>query len=110
MKPTEQLVYDLLTQQGWRVIRNGWPDFLCVRDGMVKAVEVKGAFTTIPKHQRENRAALQMAGLTVEIIEALPFSEFSTPCQGCGSGQTYYRQDANERVCRACGTVSQVKK
>lgn len=30
-----------LEQNGWTVLDSGWPDFLCIKDGKVQAMEVK---------------------------------------------------------------------
>jgi hypothetical protein len=108
MNINESQVSSQLEKQGWHVIRNGWPDFLCVRNGVVKAVEVKGNISR-RKNQRENHAALQMAGLTVEVIEAVPFEQLRDPCPECGSGQTYFRRSTAERVCRMCGSATPVQ-
>ena len=33
--------FDLLSTNGWKVTKRGWPDFFCVKNGEVCAVEVK---------------------------------------------------------------------
>jgi len=37
----ESACYDALTADGWKLTKRGWPDFFCVKDGRVAAVEVK---------------------------------------------------------------------
>lgn len=56
-----------LEQQGWTVLRHGWPDFLCIRNGEVKAAEVKTNADRLRQRQLDNHAALRSAGVVVEI-------------------------------------------
>lgn len=37
----EGLFYEQMQANGWSLTKRGWPDFLCVRDGKLCAVEVK---------------------------------------------------------------------
>ncbi|KKL11231.1 hypothetical protein LCGC14_2547880 [marine sediment metagenome] len=38
---SEAELYDLMVKGGWRVSKRGWPDFLCVKDDRIVAIEVK---------------------------------------------------------------------
>ena len=33
--------FEFLTAKGWTLTKRGWPDFFCVKDGEIMAVEVK---------------------------------------------------------------------
>lgn len=49
----EGAFFDELTADGWEVFKRGWPDFLCVRNGQVLAVEVKPSPLSRPKADQE---------------------------------------------------------
>ena len=54
--------------KGWEVLRNGWPDFLCVdRKGRIICVEAKSGNANVTKAQREVLAILVAAGLACYI-------------------------------------------
>ena len=38
---TEQKLKEILVGQGWNVIRKGWPDFACIKDGEMIFIEAK---------------------------------------------------------------------
>ena len=75
---SEQWVKEQLEERGWRVLRNGWPDFFCVRERYyhvldtkeVKyaAVEVKAGNDKVSPAQDSMHWALQKAGLSVVVI------------------------------------------
>lgn len=65
---TEQEVFDELRADGWYVLRNGWPDFLAVRDGKVRFIEVKSAGNSLRAEQRRLHRELRKLGIEVEII------------------------------------------
>ena len=46
--------FNLLESKGWTVTKRGWPDFFCVKDGQVCAVEVK-------PHKKSNLKRHQIA-------------------------------------------------
>jgi hypothetical protein len=72
MNKLEKSVKETLEQQGFRVLRNGWPDFLCVRvdhRGMgLVAVEVKSDYGRISDEQLEIHAALRAARIPVFVV------------------------------------------
>ena len=41
--PSEQKFIDKMVTEGWEVHKNGFPDFLCVKDGKTILVEIKGS-------------------------------------------------------------------
>lgn len=57
-----------LIARGARVYRNGWPDFLVVENGVVRAVEVKARHQYLSPYQADVYAVLTSIGLPVEII------------------------------------------
>src|SRR3990167_7978456 len=50
---------------GWETHHKGWPDFLCVHDGQVVAVEVKTGNAGMSAEQREVAAILATVGVNV---------------------------------------------
>ena len=74
MTTFEKKVKAVLEDQGWEVMHNGWPDFLCVRklpNGKleVRAVEVKTKKDELRPNQRRNMAALSTVMTVREIRE-----------------------------------------
>jgi len=50
--------------QGWLLVKRGWPDFLCFKDGDVVCVEVKSSSTQpLSKHQIKICEILMVAGI-----------------------------------------------
>ena len=86
MNATEQMVKTMLEQRGFRVLRNGWPDFLCIRkhvkqqggyfDGNpamtevlgLMAVEVKGSKDKLSESQLEVHKALRAVRIPVYVV------------------------------------------
>jgi Holliday junction resolvase len=66
MNRRELAVARSLRAEGWHVIRNGWPDFLCVRGLEVKAVEVKSRADRLSIAQKRAHKALRVAGIETE--------------------------------------------
>ena len=58
-------------KRGYRVLKNGWPDFLAYReiDGKLEvvAVEVKAGTDTVKPEQRENHKILHQLGIPVDV-------------------------------------------
>lgn len=52
------------------IVRPGWPDFLCVRDGKLVMVEVKGGNDWVSKRQRLTFDVLMRHGIDVYIWHA----------------------------------------
>ena len=52
---------------GWETHHKGWPDFLCVHDGQVVAVEVKTGNAGMSAEQREVAAILATVGIKVYV-------------------------------------------
>src|ERR1700758_534404 len=72
MNAAETLVHSALIEDGWKVLRRGWPDFLCVRvreNGQqeILGVEVKAQNDRISTEQRTLHEALVSAGISVRI-------------------------------------------
>jgi Holliday junction resolvase-like predicted endonuclease len=64
----ERLVAAQLEQEGWTIFHRGMPDFLAVKDGAVKFVEVKTRSTRLSSHQKEVIEALKGIGIWWEIL------------------------------------------
>lgn len=76
--PSERTVIKQLEEQGYSVMRKGWPDLLAVKDGKVRLIEVKPMATSSGKAsrsdlitaQREVARILSLLGITVELVRA----------------------------------------
>lgn len=64
----EEKVLLWLENQGYDVLRGGWPDFLCVMDGKAVAIEVKSGIHQLSERQMKMREALRLAGVQVRTI------------------------------------------
>lgn len=66
---SERDVIEGLEQDGWVVHTRGWPDLLCVRDGVIRLIEVKPSYNRrLSTHQQALFAALSQAGIPVEVV------------------------------------------
>lgn len=81
----EQEIISRLRTEGWEVHARGWPDLLCIKDGIVRAIEVKPFHRTRkgPMSRAQARVAeiLGAAGIQVELIRA--------SCVGRAEGHAY---------------------
>ena len=64
----------LYEKEGWTVLRNGWPDFLCVRKRQeggfdLMGVEVKAKGDKLRANQKLNLAALSLVMPVYEVQE-----------------------------------------
>lgn len=65
----EREVCMALEKDGWEVIKRGWPDFLAVRDGEIRFIEVKPDSRRKMKPQQKRVAKiLARLGIEVEIL------------------------------------------
>lgn len=79
----EKRVADCYRQQGWRVLRGGWPDFLMTRDRHVLAVEAKTEHDPLSPEQRLMHGVLghwvpiiTVRPKDITILESLPPAPF----------------------------------
>jgi Holliday junction resolvase len=57
-----------LEAEGWEVMKRGWPDFLAVKDGKVRMIEVKPrADRKLSPAQARVAEVLALLGVTVEL-------------------------------------------
>lgn len=68
MNNTETAVAEALRTEGWTVLRRGWPDFLCHRDGMAAAIEVKSPRDRLSEDQVQIHRVLVRCGLPVQTV------------------------------------------
>lgn len=54
----ELKVYLNARREGWEVLRAGWPDFLLLKDGKIKLVEVKRRGERLKPHQARMKEVL----------------------------------------------------
>lgn len=79
MNQEETSFKDFMEQRGFKVYRNGWPDFLVVSDGgETFAVEVKGRPGGVPPEQRAMHSALRLAGIKTYIVRRATFEKLVT--------------------------------
>lgn len=65
----EAFVCGALEDKGWEVIKRGWPDFLAIRDGKVRLIEVKpNCISTMSPAQKRVAEILETLGLEVELL------------------------------------------
>lgn len=66
----EAQCFEYLSSKGWTVTKRGWPDFFCVKDGAICAVEVK---PTKRQSLRPNQIAI-MGELSAKGIKCYKWS------------------------------------
>ena len=74
----EGLCFDKLTEGGWDVSKKGWPDFFCMRDGEIIAVEVK-------RHRGQRLKKPQVRVLRALVEHGIPCYRFD------GDSGKFYR-------------------
>lgn len=67
---SERMVLGRLVGDGWTVFNRGWPDFLAIRDGQIRFIEVKSGERDRPSpHQQAVFKALAWHfGIDVEVL------------------------------------------
>jgi hypothetical protein len=66
----EQVIYDRLIARGYRILRNGWPDFLAIAtNGTIYGVEVKRHLADRLRPEQEQMHRL-LAAVGVETVVA----------------------------------------
>jgi hypothetical protein len=64
---SELRVRDWLRRSGFRVLRNGWPDFLAIKANSIMTVEVKSGIDRISAEQFQMQSALRLGGVPTVI-------------------------------------------
>jgi hypothetical protein len=65
---SEWSVATRLIREGWELHRRGWPDFLAVKDGKLRLIEVKAGKDKLTEEQKRVHELLRSAGLDVEVV------------------------------------------
>lgn len=69
MNKVEHEIKHRLESQGMQVLKNGWPDFLCLcPDGRVIAVEAKSKSDKLRENQKRCISWLAKAGLQIRVL------------------------------------------
>ena len=69
---TERTFASKMEANGWQVYKNGFPDFLCVKDGKFCLVEVKGnPNEKLRPHQLELLALMNNKRVQFELLSSL---------------------------------------
>jgi hypothetical protein len=88
MNAGERAVFEDLRREGYAVLRNGWPDFLCTRtlagEKEVCCIEVKSKTDRLTPEQNEVHKVLAAAGIPVRVIR--PGGERVRRARGCHRG------------------------
>lgn len=66
----EAKIVEALEEDGWEVLKNGWPDLLAVKDGKVRFFEVKphGLRKLSPRQQKMADVLKEVFGVEVEVV------------------------------------------
>lgn len=67
--PKEMAVLELLRSRGWNVERNGFPDYMIEKDGIVKGIEVKPIGGKLRKSQRKMKKLFKLMGIPYLVFE-----------------------------------------
>lgn len=68
LKSSERVVYNSLLQNGYDVLRGGWPDFLAVKGREIIMVEVKSKNDRLSGTQRIMHETLRKLGARVDVV------------------------------------------
>lgn len=70
MNKNERRIYDELQREGYEVFHRGWPDFLVLKDGVARLIELKTPGDKVSPCQAQLHDALRRGlGLNVEVIK-----------------------------------------
>lgn len=65
-----------LEHDGWEVAHIGWPDFIAVRNGKVRLIELKSPHDKVSRVQERMHKLLRKAfGIKVEVIKTTIFTD-----------------------------------
>lgn len=59
LTPRERYVYGQLLRNGYQIYRGGWPDFMVVKEGKVRFIEVKATHDSVSKAQKRMHKAFR---------------------------------------------------
>jgi len=101
----EKQIREELEIDGWAVLRNGLPDFVCVKDNELKFVEVKRNNDVLSDKQKEVIKHLRKNGFKVEVVtrnRMVPSrAKVFTECIQCG-GNTRHNLKFNRFCSNRC--------
>lgn len=81
----EKRVKDILNEHGITVLKEGTPDFLCVKDGKLCFIEVKSRRDKLSKEQKAYHKVLKEHGLKVYVVyESALLESLDLPMMGFG--------------------------
>ena len=66
---SEKFLREALSYSGWEVLKEGLPDFLCLKGKRVKFIEVKGDYDVLLPSQKRTIGILQNFGFEVEVVD-----------------------------------------
>jgi hypothetical protein len=67
----ERKMAETMANQGYRVLRNGWPDFLAIRGSVAVGIEVKRPRERLHERQSKMHLALEQAGIPVIVARSV---------------------------------------
>jgi VRR-NUC domain len=56
-----------LENEGWEILRGGWPDFICLKNGQVRFIEAKSPRGKLTPLQKKVYALLETFGMNIEV-------------------------------------------
>ena len=79
MNANEKAAYNAMVKKGWKVYRNGWPDFLVIKESQNKLYDIEGCAIEFKSNktgdklssaQVEMHAALLKLGIPVHVMRS----------------------------------------
>ena len=101
----ESHVRKLLENKGWTVLQNGWPDFLCIKNKQILAVEVKNHGDKLSPRQVRLLSALSEK---IPVQTAHPGPGFGDKLESNDTHLLIFNSDTWRRVNRKTATRNQV--
>lgn len=75
MNDYEQAIHDKFRAEGFTVLRNGWPDFLCLSDTRVFCIEAKQGTDFVKPSQIKMHTALMKLGIPTVVLRPEDFGK-----------------------------------
>ena len=76
MNKNEKRYYNKLTKEGWKVAHAGWPDFIVIKNGKVRLIELKSGNDRLSTRQKEMHKLIKEGmSIEVEVINMRVFND-----------------------------------
>lgn len=57
-----------LERDGWEILRGGWPDFICLKEGKLRFIEAKNPHGKLTRLQKKVHEILTSFGMDIEVV------------------------------------------